>query len=68
MASVKLKPNTNRLRQLCRDHGDVWDTDPIAGAWLMPCFKGELGITIISKDKSHHRNVPFSICEVLHDE
>ena len=62
MTQVTLSPNTNRLRQLCRDHGNVWWSDP-AGPRPMPCFKGQQGLNITSLDGEHNRNVLLDITE-----
>jgi hypothetical protein len=59
---VTLTPNTNRLRQLVRDHGDVWLK--VGPTWNMPCFNGELGVQIKSMDGSHIRNVPLDVVDI----
>jgi len=54
MSSIKLLPNSNRLRQLIRDNGEEWDVKgPLRD---MPCING-FGIPISSKDGKHLRNI-----------
>ena len=62
MSQIILTPNTNRLRQLCRDHGTVWWADP-AGPRHMSYFRWTLGLNITSLDGEHNRNVPVDITE-----
>ena len=62
MPFIILTPNTNRLRQLVRDHGEVWCN--ITSDSFKAAFKGERR-RIISLDGSHTRNVPADICETL---
>lgn len=54
---ITLKGNTNRLRQLIKQHGNTWWSDGVLKN--MPCFNGELGISITSLDKKHTRNIRF---------
>lgn len=63
---VKITPNTNRLRQLVRDHGDVWLV--LKDARPMVCFNGQLGLLVESLDGEHIRNVQASIAEVVEHE
>jgi len=56
---VKIKPNTNRLRQLVRDHGDIWTI--ISGPHNMVCFNGQPGFNVDSLDETHNRNIPADI-------
>ena len=56
--TVQLKPTNNRLRQLIRDHGDIWIPEgyPVS----MQCFNGARGVTIKSLDGTHIRNVRYN--------
>lgn len=58
MKQITIEPNTNRLRQLVRDHGDVWNE---ITSFPMSCFNGGLGVQIMSLDMQHIRNVPITI-------
>lgn len=59
MNNVRIKPDTNRLRQLVRDHGEWWLV--VARSKSMPCFDGQAGMMVMTADGSHSRNVPASI-------
>ena len=61
---VKITPNTNRLRQLVRDHGDLWVANTKSGPSFMLCFDGAIGLNITSPDGTHNRNVPMDIVTV----
>jgi|TARA_R110000822_G_scaffold117536_1_gene249828 hypothetical protein len=65
---VHITPDTNRLRQLVRDHGDLWIANTTAGPHAMPCFNGALGLNITSPDGTHNRNVPMDIIKILGTE
>ena len=52
MKTVKLLPNTKRLKQIIKEHGSQWrvlDDRPVL------CFGGQRGILIQSMDESHMR-------------
>ena len=55
---VTIKPNTNRLKQLIKDHGKTWSI--VKGPKGMQCFNGQLGCAIISLDGKHERNIPMT--------
>jgi hypothetical protein len=54
-STVKLLPNTKRLKQVIKEHGHVWNL--LQGPMPMQCFDNELGILIKSLDDKHVRNV-----------
>ena len=57
--NVRIVPNTARLKQLVREHGNIWtqlsDSEP------MQCFNGDHGTRIRSLDETHVRNVRSDI-------
>jgi hypothetical protein len=55
---VTIKPNTNRLKQLIKDHGKTWSI--VKGPKGMQCFNGQLGMAIQSLDGKHERNIPMT--------
>ena len=62
MPLIVLSPNTNRLRQLVRDHGEVWCD--LTSESFKSAFSGAK-LHVMSLDGSHVRNVPSDICETL---
>ena len=64
---VRITPNTNRLRQLVQDHGDIWEANVIAGPHNMACFNNQPGLNITSPDGTHNRNVPLDIVTTSED-
>ena len=53
---VKVLPTSKRLKQLIKEHDDVWvaiEDEPRP----MQCFDNELGVSIMSQDGTHQRNV-----------
>lgn len=60
---IRIRPNTNRLRQLVRDHGDIWimEGDPRP----MPCFDGHTGAAVRTIDNTHSRNVPLDVVQPI---
>jgi len=52
---ARLLPNTARLKQLIREHGDIWEIEH--GPEPMQCFNNDNGFGIRSKDGRHFRNV-----------
>lgn len=55
MHIVQLIPNTARLKQIVKEHGDVWIA--ISEPHPMQCFNDDCGIRICSLDNKHTRNV-----------
>ena len=60
---VWVTPNTDRLSQLCHEHGHTWRR--LGGPKKMQCFNGEVGIHLQTPDKSHNCNVLFDIVEYM---
>ena len=58
MQTVTLRGTTNRHRQLIVDHGVTWMV--VDAPWNMPCFNGDLGVSISTLDGTHCRNVRLS--------
>ncbi len=59
---VCLRGNTNRLRELIKKHGQVWNLDDVTN---MPCFAGNLGFRITNQTNTHTRNVRKEDIEIL---
>lgn len=57
---ITLLPNTNRLRQLIKDHGNQW---VMIRGMSCACFGGQIGIEIQSLDESHIRWVKITDTE-----
>lgn len=55
MHVIQLLPQTKRLKQLIKDHGDVWLC--ISLPHPMQCFNNDEGVRIESLDGTHCRNV-----------
>jgi hypothetical protein len=55
---ITIKPDSNRLRQLIKDHGKTWSI--VKGPKGMQCFNGQLGMAIQSLDGKHERNIPMT--------
>ena len=55
--------DTNRLRQLVRDHGREWHLK--SKIRNMPCFQGRRGVAIQSLDKQHERNIEVDKVEIM---
>jgi len=55
---ITIKPDSNRLRQLIKDHGKTWSI--VKGPKGMQCFNGQLGCGIQSLDGKHERNIPMT--------
>ena len=55
MRIVQLVPNTARLKQVVKEHGDVWIA--LCEPTPMQCFNGDDGMRICSLDNVHTRNV-----------
>ena len=53
--TIELLPNSNKLRELIKNHGNLWQTD--SDPSLMPCFNGQLGIRVKSHIDQHVRNI-----------
>lgn len=72
ISKVKMLPKNNRLRQLIKDHGEIWEVDVKSGPHHMLCFNGQLGLAIKSLNvtkghRDHHRNILMSDVEVIHE-
>jgi len=52
---VRLLPNNMRLKQLIKEHGDIWHIEH--GPEPMQCFGNNDGFGIRSTDGKHFRNV-----------
>ena len=63
MKRVKLLPNNMRLKQLIKEHGNVWVVKH--GPEKMQCFGNEDGFGIESLDGNHFRNVRENDIEFL---
>ncbi len=50
---IKIRPTTNRLRQLIRDHGDVWEMTGHSGSII--AFQGDRGVEVRSLNGRHIR-------------
>ena len=49
-------PNSARLKQLIKEHGQFWQV-PNSPAKPMQCFNGDLGFPITSENGKHFRNI-----------
>lgn len=49
----KILPNNKRLKQLVKEHGEVWNQ--LTGIEFPHCFNGEPAVLIESLDRSHKR-------------
>ena len=63
---VKLLPNNMRLKQLIREHGDIWSIEH--GPLPMQCFNNDAGFGIRSKNEKHFRNVRPTDIEFIEDD
>ena len=52
-ATIKIRPTTNRLRQLIRDHGDVWEMTQASRPIV--AFQGDRGVEVRSLNGRHTR-------------
>ena len=50
---IKIRPTTNRLRQLIRDHGEVWEM--MQAPKLIPAFRDDRGVEVRSLNGRHIR-------------
>ena len=78
MHKVKIKGSSNKLRTRIAQFGEVWDCPKLAPGThssneprTMGCFQGQMGVTIVSEDGVHIRNVRMSDIEnsgEIHDQ
>lgn len=52
-----LLPNNKRMKRLIKDHGEEWDVIVIKP---MPCFEGQMGVQIVTKDGEKISNIPIN--------
>ena len=55
MTLVIMLPNTARLKQLIKSHGNVWEQ--VGRVEPKQCFGNDEGMMIESLDKEHSRNI-----------
>ena len=55
MTLVIMLPNTARLKQLIKAHGNVWKQ--VSEVEEKQCFSNERGMLVQSLDKEHERNI-----------
>jgi hypothetical protein len=52
---IRVLPNSKRLKQLIKQHGEVWEV--IDGPMRMQCFNGEIGVFARALSGLHLRNI-----------
>lgn len=64
--TVRLLPNSMRLKQLIREHGFIWVIE--SGPELKQCFGNAEGFMIRSMNEQHSRNVRTADLEFFNDK